>query len=360
MRHRFYKYIFLINVLTIFTVVVAVVFLFGKEKDERVPAAITSPLLNSDVLDASFCKEAASAVLIDAKSGAVLYQKNAHKRLPMASTTKIMTALAVIEKSNPSDIVTVSPFAANTEGSSIYLEAGEKITVKDLLYGMLLESGNDAATALAEGVFGSVEECCNYINGRCHDMGLVNTAFSNPHGLDNENHYTTAYELALITKYALRNDTFRKIVSSESYVTEGEKRRYFSNHNRLLKSFDGAIGVKTGYTSKAGRCLVSAASRNGEEYIAVTLHDSLDWQDHKDMLAFAFDNFSGFEVAAKDSFILRVGFENFEPLDDVYITTTADGNFCLNYVFSVSEDTAAVTYSTDNATLGSFALKKQR
>ncbi len=359
MRHRFYKYILLINILTVFTVIVSVIFLFGKEKNDRIPAAITTPLLNADVLDASFCKDAGAAVLIDAKSGAVLYQKNAHKRLPMASTTKIMTALAVIEKSSLSDVVTVSSSAANTEGSSIYLEAGEKITVKDLLYGLLLESGNDAATALAEGVFGSAEECCNYINGRCHEMGLVNTSFSNPHGLDNDNHYTTAYELALITKYALKNDSFRQIVSTKSYVTEGVKKRYFSNHNRLLNSFDGAIGVKTGYTSKAGRCLVSAASRDGEEYIAVTLNDSLDWQNHKDMLTFAFDNFSGYEVAAKDDFILRVGFESFIPLEDVYITTTSEENFCLNYNFSVSEDTAAVVYSTDNATLGNFALKKQ-
>lgn len=359
MIHRFYKYIFLINVLVIGTAAVLVMLFFGKDTEKSLPVAITTPLLNADVIDASFCTQAVSAVIIDAKSGAVLYEKNAHKRLPMASTTKIMTALAVIENSSPDDIVTVSQLAAGTEGSSIYLEAGEKITVGDLLYGLLLESGNDAATALAEGVFGSVEECCKYMNERSHEMGLVNTSFSNPHGLDGEKHYTSAYELALITKHAMKNETFRQIVSTQSYVTKGEKKRYFSNHNRLLRSFEGAVGVKTGYTSKAGRCLVSAASGNGEEYIAVTLNDSLDWQDHKDMLTFAFENFSGFEIANKNEFVIRVGFDNYVPSEDVYITTTDCGDFSLNYAFSVNKQTAAVTYSTDNATLGCFALKKK-
>ena len=355
MRRRSYKYIFVFNIVVIFSLVI-VIFVMKETgtREREIRASITTPLLSSETLDVSFCQSSDAAVLIDAKSGAVLYSKNADKRLPMASTTKIMTALVVIENSHPEDIVKVSQTAAGVEGSSIYLEAGESISVNDLLYGLLLESGNDAATALAEGVFGSVENCCRVMNERAKSMGLVNTNFTNPHGLDDENHYTTAYELSLIAKSAMKNDLFRSIVGTKSYVTSGENVRYFSNHNRLLKSFEGAVGVKTGYTSRSGRCLVSASSRGGEEYIAVTLNDRDDWNDHKMMHSFALDNFGGYEIADTQNFEIYAGFSKYIACDDVYITVSGESDFTLDYKLSLGKDSGRVEYLTGGTSLGKF------
>ncbi len=338
--------------------VIAVILFENNRHENDIRVNMTTPLINADALDVSFCKNARSAVIIDSKSGAVLYQKNKDARLPMASTTKIMTALAVIENSSPDDIITVSQNAANVEGSSIYLEAGEKITVRDLLYGLMLESGNDAATALAEGVFGSVEKCCEYMNERCREMGLIDTHFSNPHGLDHETHYTTAYELALITKKAMENSFFRELVSTKSYITKGEKSRYFSNHNRLLSRYPKAVGVKTGYTSKSGRCLVSAASAGDGEYIAVTLNDSLDWTNHEQMHNFAFKNFKSYEISKCDSFYLYSGFDKYMPNENVYITTMGESDFTINYKITVYKDYALVEYSTAGTGLGTFYADK--
>ena len=332
MKRRSYKYIFLFNAVFVSAVVIVIFVMCRNNINGKITrTSITSPLISTDTLNVSFCKNAKAAVLIDTKSGAVLYEKNVNTRLPMASTTKIMTALCVIENSNPEDVVCVSKNAAETEGSSIYLTEGECITVKDLLYGLMLESGNDAATALAEGVFGSVEECCEYMNKKAHSLGLVDTNFVNPHGLDADNHYTTAYELALITKTAMENDFFRELVMTKSYVASGKNDRYFSNSNKLLRSYPKAVGVKTGYTSNAGRCLVSAVNSENEEYIAVTLNDSLDWQDHKEMHTFAFDNFEGYEIADKDTFCIYWNFSKYKSPENIYITTSGEGGFTLNY-----------------------------
>lgn len=358
MRHCSYKYIFLFNILLIFAAVVICVSMKVNKDNQSESVSITTPLLYADSLSATFCTKAAAAVLVDAKSGAVLFEKNAHKRLPMASTTKIMTAISVIENSAFDDVITVSKDAAGIEGSSIYLSAGEKITVKDLLYGLLLESGNDAAEALAIGVFGSSEKCVEYMNEKCKDLKLINTHFDNVHGLDSDKHYTTAYELSLITKYAMQNELFRSIVSSKSYVTSGEKPRYFSNHNRLLNMYSPASGVKTGYTSKSGRCLVSAGTLEDEEYIAVTLDDPLDWQDHKQMLSFAFENFRSYEIADRANFSLRIGFDDYVPTEDIYITTTQGEDFTLNYKVTVECGKGKVEYSSKSMSLGSFLLEK--
>ncbi|MBQ7399142.1 MAG: D-alanyl-D-alanine carboxypeptidase [Clostridia bacterium] len=358
MRRRSFKYIFLFNVVFISAIVISVFLIYRKDfSGNAVRANITTPLLHSDTLEVSFCQNAAAAVLVDAKSGAVLYEKNADVRLPMASTTKIMTALVVIENSSPDDVIEISKTAAGVEGSSIYLTVGEKITVRDLLYGLMLESGNDAATALAEGVFGSVKACSKAMNEKAHEIGLVSTNFTNPHGLDDRDHYTTAYELSLITKEALKNDLFREIVSTKSYVTQGEKNRYFSNHNRLLRSYADTIGVKTGYTSKSGRCLVTATSRDGEEYIAVTLNDSHDWNDHREMHSFAFENFCGYEIARSEGFDIYAGFSKYTSPEDVYITTMGEGDFTLNYKVTIEKDIGRVEYSTDSVSLGNFAIQ---
>ena len=360
MKRRSYKYVFLFNAVFVSAIVIVIFVMYrGNIGEKNIMTSITNPLVFSDTLNVSFCKNAKAAVLIDARSGAVLYEKNSKTRLPMASTTKIMTAICVIENSSPEDVVIISKNASLTEGSSIYLTEGESMTVKDLLYGLMLESGNDAATALAEGVFGSVESCLECMNKKAHSLGLVDTNFANPHGLDDEKHYTTAYELALITRNAMENDFFRELVMTKSYVAAGKNDRYFSNHNRLLRSYPKATGVKTGYTSRAGRCLVSASCDENEEYIAVTLDDSLDWQDHKDMHTFAFDTFEGFEIADKDNFFVYGNFSKYKSPENIYITTSGEGGFTLNYKIVIDKDAAFVEYSTDSKSLGKFMLEKQ-
>lgn len=231
---------------------------------------------------------AGASYLCEWKSGAVLHSHNGDVRLPMASTTKIMTAILVAELLPLDRVVTVAKEAAGTEGSSIYLYAGEKITVEALLYALLLESANDAASALAIEAAGSIESFAELMNKKASEMGLVNTRFQNPHGLDHEDHYTTASELAKIAAYALENEIVAKVVSTKSYRTEN---RVMTNHNRLLHSYDGAVGMKTGYTIRTGRCLVSAAARNGMTLIAVTLNCRNDWQAHKNMLDWGFENY---------------------------------------------------------------------
>ena len=233
---------------------------------------------------------AASAILIDADSGTVLYEKDAHTRRPMASTTKITTALVALENGNLSDTVTIPKEAVGVEGSSIYLYEKEKLTLEQLIYALMLQSANDAATAIAIHIAGSVENFASMMNDKAYDLGLTDTSYENPHGLDSENHYTTASDLAAITAKALQNDTFRKIVSTykTTIPMNGGGVRLLINHNRLLRSYDGAIGVKTGYTKRCGRCLVTAAERDGVTLVAVTLNASDDWNDHKRMLDYGF------------------------------------------------------------------------
>lgn len=230
-------------------------------------------------------------ILMEASTGAVLAQRNPDTRLPMASTTKIMTALVVAETLPLSLQVVIPPEAVGVEGSSVYLIEGETLTVEELLYALLLESANDAAVALACAVSGSVEEFVERMNRRAADMGLSVTHFRNPHGLDADDHYTTARELALISRAALENETICTIVSTQKKIIRlhgDEGVRLLVNHNRLLRAYDGCIGLKTGYTEKTGRCLVSAAERDGVRLIAVTLGAPDDWQDHEHLLDYGF------------------------------------------------------------------------
>ncbi len=235
----------------------------------------------------SLSLSAQSAILLEMSSGRVVYEKNAYTRLPMASTTKIMTALVALEKC-PTDkaedyIVTVDEKACGVEGSSIYLIPGERLTLEELLYAMMLESANDAAAAIAIGISGSIDAFAEEMNAMARTLGLADSHFANPHGLDGEEHYTTAADLARLTAYALENETFRKIVATESYTipsSNGTGLRYLKNHNKLLRLSDTVIGVKTGFTKRSGRCLVSAARQNGITVIAVTLNAPDDWNDH--------------------------------------------------------------------------------
>ncbi len=231
-----------------------------------------------------------------------LYEKNATRRHSMASTTKIMTALVVIEVCAPDEVVLVPEEAVGIEGSSVYLKAGEEQTVGNLLYALMLASANDAAAALAMHVAGSIEAFAAKMNERAAHLGLRDTHFENPHGLDAEGHYTTAADLAKITAAAMELPLFREIVATRHKVIvtdDGAGARSLSNHNRLLRSYDGCVGVKTGYTKKTGRCLVSAAERDGMLLIAVTLDAPDDWRDHTALLDFGFSLYRG-EVLGGD------------------------------------------------------------
>ncbi len=238
---------------------------------------------------------AQSAVLIEAESGTVLYEKNATKRLPMASTTKVMTALVVLESAKLDKKVKIPKEACGIEGSSVYLREGEEFSVEELLYALMLASANDAATALAIEVCGSVDAFAERMNQKAAELGLEGTHFTNPHGLHNEDHYTTAKDLASIAAEASRNETFRKICSTQKTVIRRDSKenaRLLVNHNKLLTRYSGCFGIKTGFTKTSGRCLVSGAERDGLSLIAVTLGAPDDWNDHETLLDYGFSLYS--------------------------------------------------------------------
>lgn len=237
---------------------------------------------------------AQAAALVDVATGRVLYSENGEKPLPMASTTKIMTAILAIELGNLDDKVKTSSKAYGKEGSSIYLHLGEEMTLKHLLYGMMLRSGNDAATAIAEHIGGSEEGFVFLMNEKAAVLGLDQTQFRNPHGLDEQGHYTSAIDLAKLSAYALRNSTFREIVKTKRIAVpnpNGTWKYSWGNKNKMLRFYEGADGVKTGYTTVARRCLVSSATRNGQQLTAVTLNDGDDWHDHEKMLNYGFERY---------------------------------------------------------------------
>ena len=212
------------------------------------------------------------ALIYDRASGRVLYEKNGDKQTPMASTTKIMTAIVVLENTNLKDIVTIDSKSASIGGSRLGLKKDDKVTINDLLYGLMLRSGNDAASALAIYVGGSIQNFADMMNNKAEELGLTNSHFVVPHGLDNEGHYTTAHELAKITDYALKNETFKKIVStSNTTISINGNLKQINNTNKLLNSVSGVYGVKTGFTNGAGRCLVTAWEKNDMDIITVII-----------------------------------------------------------------------------------------
>lgn len=226
---------------------------------------------------------ATAAVLMDADMGQVLYEKNGDRQMLIASTTKIMTALVVLEHAAPDDVITVTPNHM-AEGSSMYLRAGETVRVEELLYGLLLCSGNDAALALTE-CAGGLTPFVALMNEKAAALGMAHTSFANPNGLDADGHYSTARDMAVLAAAAVENPTFRRICSSRS-VTIGQ--RTMENHNRLLRQVEGCVGLKTGYTRAAGRTLVSCAERDGCRLVAVTLQDGNDWADHAALYDYGF------------------------------------------------------------------------
>ena len=238
------------------------------------------------------------AALMVADTRELVYGKNEHEQCGMASTTKIMTALLTLEYASPERVITVTEPMANVEGTSMGLLPGDKVSLNSLAYGMLLASGNDAANTAAISIGGNVSSFAELMNKRAAQIGMTNTNFVTPSGLDAENHYSTAYDMALLGCEAIENPDFCQVCSSVSaklYYGNEPYARWLYNHNKLLKGFDGAFGIKTGFTKKSGRCLVSAAERDGIRLVCVTLNAPNDWQDHKNLLEY------GFSVVSKKS-----------------------------------------------------------
>ena len=291
---------------------------------------ITAPPINciATTQSEAISLSAKSAILIDSDEKNVLYEKNARERMAMASTTKIVTALVACELLECEASVKIPREAVGIEGSSVYLQEGEVLTVENLLYALLLESANDAAVALAICAAGSIEAFAEKCNEKACELGLCDTRFVNPHGLYNENHYTTAYDLAILSAEALKNPTIRKICATKRAeiplgVTNdnptGEGFRYLKNHNKMLSNYEGAIGVKTGYTKKSGRCLVSAAKRGELTLIAVTLNAPDDWRDHTYMLDYGFENYERRMIFSEGEFKYNFPLSNAER-DSVCVT----------------------------------------
>lgn len=294
-----------------------------------------------------------SAVVIDCASKRVLYEKDAYTKRGMASTTKIMTALIAIENADFNEKVSVSSFAASTEGSSIWLSPGENISVGDLLYGLMLSSGNDAATALAEHIAGSMEAFTLLMNRRAAAVGAQNTNFTNPHGLPDDNHYTTAYDLALISAEAMHNDAFREIVKTQNKTIsweDSEWDRSLSNHNKLLKMYEYSTGIKTGYTKKDGRCLVSSSEKDNVRLIIVTLSAPDDWNDHINLSEYCFSQYNPYTIC-KQGDSAGVLVSKTKDAEDIKLT------YKENYITALREEeleniTKKISFSTN------FPVKK--
>lgn len=231
---------------------------------------------------------AEKAILLDAATGRILFEKNTDEQSLIASTTKIMTALIVCEQCNVLDRMRIPKEAVGIEGSSMYLQEGEVLTIQELLYGLMLHSGNDAAVALAIYCGGTLEGFVELMNDKAHTLGLSGTHFANPNGLDAPGHYSSARDLAVLAAYAMKNPVFYQTVSTKT-MKIGQ--RYLTNHNKLLWRVEGADGVKTGYTRAAGRILVSSATRNGRRLICVTINAPDDWNDHSHLLEQGFSEF---------------------------------------------------------------------
>ncbi len=245
---------------------------------------------------------AKSSIVLEATTKRVLSSSNADQKLPMASTTKVMTALLAVEKGNLEDIVTIGPNASGVEGSSIWLGVGEKMKLEDLLYGLMLSSGNDAAVAIAEHIGGNVENFVALMNQRAKELGANNTNFVNPNGLPNGQHYTTAFDLALIAAHAMNNEKFKTIVSTQTkrIPWEGhEWDRALRNKNKILWRYDGGNGVKTGYTKEAGRCLVASAERDGMQIVSVVLNCGDMFGQSEKLLDYGFNNYSMITIYKK-------------------------------------------------------------
>ncbi|MGL4730361.1 MAG: D-alanyl-D-alanine carboxypeptidase family protein [Clostridium sp.] len=255
--------------------------------------------------------DAGSAIAVDSLSGRILYEQNPYSLVPVASTTKIVTALVALSYGNLEEEFTISKNSAAIRGSTVGYKAGEKIKLYELLYGLMFKSGNDAAIAIAEGIGGSVEGFCNIMNEYCLQIGMLNSHFESPHGLDSQNHYSTAYDLALATKKAKENPIFQKIVSSKTVAkTEHGFTRDYQNINKLLHQMPNANGVKTGYTGGAGKCLVSSVNMGEGDIIIVTLNCTPRWKETKRIFDYVDEIYDYKTVIKKDEILKTVEIKN--------------------------------------------------
>ena len=264
---------------------------------------------------------AQKAILMDAQTGRILYEKDSDQRSLIASTTKIMTALIICEQCNVLDRMRIPKEAVGIEGSSMYLQEGEVLTLQELLYGLMLHSGNDAAVALAIYCGGTVEGFAELMNDKARQLGMTGTHFENPNGLDSPGHYSTARDLAVLAAYAMKNPIFAKTVSTRT-VTVGQ--RYLRNHNKLLWQVEGAEGVKTGYTRAAGRILVSSAVRSGRRLVAVTIDAPDDWRDHAALLEEGFSRYTVQKLVSAGDLIETMEIEGGQ---EVYVQILAAEDF---------------------------------
>ena len=310
----------LISLILLLTMSTSNIITFADDKIEEYNKKINNSEINKTVETSGKLNDepkinSRSAVVIDRKSKAVIYGKNENVKKAMASTTKIMTAMVVIQNTNLNNTVEISKKSAGTGGSRLGLKLGDKITVKDLLYGLLLRSGNDCAVALAEYVAGSVQEFSNLMNQNAQMLGLNNTHFITPHGLDEEEHYTTAYELAVLTDYALNNEVFAQIVNTKSYtININENTKTLNNTNELLGNLNGVYGVKTGFTNGAGRCLVTSIKRGNLDIICVVLGADTKkdrTRDSAKLIEYTFNKYEEINISEK----VKESFESWNEIN---------------------------------------------
>ena len=281
-------------------------------------------------------------IVMEVVTNRVLYKSNENSKKYMASTTKILTALIVIENCNLNDVVTITKETVGVEGSSIYLEEGEQITVKELLYGLMLRSGNDCAETLAVFCSKNIDNFAKLMNETAKKIGAVNSNFVNPHGLHDDNHYTTAYDLALISCYAMKNPVFREIVGTKSidisFSTRNYK-RHLINKNKMLSEFEGSTGIKTGFTKKAGRCLVSSCKKNGMELVCVVLNCPPMFERSKTLFTNLFNEYKPVKLLESDNIIDFINVDGCElkcPVsikNDIVVPLTEDELSKVNIVY---------------------------
>ncbi|WP_128894569.1 D-alanyl-D-alanine carboxypeptidase family protein [Longirhabdus pacifica] len=299
---------------------------------------------------------AESAVLIDVTSGRVLYERNADKRMRIASLTKVMTAIVAIEHGDLSDKVTVSRNAEGVEGSSIYLQTGDEMSLEHLLYGLMLRSGNDAAVAIAEHVGGSLDGFVYLMNEKATELGMENSTFKNPHGLDADGHLSTSKDVAKLTAYALKNEAFQNIVKTKSVRVPDPEEDWdmiWRNKNKMLSRYEGSDGVKTGYTVSARRCLISSATRNNQQLAVVTLNDPNDWVDHANLLNYGFETYPLRSLVEEDSNPIE---NQYIPSQSFYYPLTESELSQVKYDIDL-EDKASLSYRLGKRGKINFYLK---
>lgn len=306
---------------------------------------------------------AGGACVMEVNTGRILYSCKSDSKLPMASTTKVMTALIALENTELDEEFIVDARAVGVEGSSIYLKKGETVKMQDLLYGLMLMSGNDAAEAIAYKVAGSLENFAGLMNEKAKELGAANTNFVNPHGLHDENHYTTAADLCKIASEALKNPQFKKIVSTKKYTMEGidngtikGETRYFSNKNKMLTQYEGANGVKTGYTKAAGRCLVTSAERDGMQIVSVVLNCPEMWKVSAEIMDYAFSEYKYTEVVKAYNYYADIPVEKGKnqtvkvcSIEPVYYPLKEDEHYSVKLEVNIADKFSAPVYKNYKA-----------